>query len=145
MKANFLIATSQWEYCALVVDLTECESLQDVARHVERSVESVPGGDSKRLVCHVTLRGSPEFDLDLELLREEVTTKAYVRYTARLSLSYDLELLAEEQTVRGMLVRRFLSHRERAYDALERRTMRNALNHALQALDGKQVRPNEVD
>jgi len=134
-----LITVSQWRYLSLRVDLTGCESTDEAVTRIEQSLRTVPSGDDERSVCRVTLTGRPDFALDVEALAGQVKTKAHVRYQTRLSLAYDLEQLAQEQTVRGLLVRRFQARLESAGSDRERQTALDALNYALRALDGKQV------
>jgi DNA repair exonuclease SbcCD nuclease subunit len=141
---------SQWRYLSLCVDLTDCSSTDEATTRVEQSLQSIQRSDDERVVCHVTLTGLPDFDLDVEALAGQVKTKAYVRYEPRLSLAYDLEQLAQEQTVRGLLVRRFQARLRDAGSDQERHRTLNALHYALQALSGqtpdrKQASPNEVD
>ncbi len=138
------IPISQWRYRSLRVDLTGCESTDEAVRHVKQLLQTDSGGDDERSICHITLIGRPEFDLDLEALVGEVETKAHVRYEARPSLPYDLEQLAQEQTVRGLLVRRFQARFEAARSLHERALAESALFCALRALDGKQVGLDEV-
>ena len=111
---------------------------------VERLMQSTPGGNDQRSVCHITLTGVPDFDLGVAELATRVETKAHVDYQTRLSLAYDLAQLAREQTVRGLLVRRFQTRLENAGNDKERKMALNALNYALQVLDGKQVHSNEI-
>ncbi len=139
-----LIPISQWRYLSLRVALTDCSSIDEAVTCIEQSLQMVQGSDDERVVCHVTLTGLPNFDLDIKALAGRVETKAHVRYETRLSLAYDLEQLAQEQTVRGLLVRRFQARLENASSDQERHKVLNALNYALQVLDGKQVRPNEI-
>jgi len=139
-----LIPISQWRYLSLCADVTDCSSIDEAVTCIEQSLQMVQGSDDERVVCHVTLTGLPDFDLDVEALARQVKTKAHIRYEIRLSLAYDLEQLAQEQTVRGLLVRRFQARLETVGSAQERHKVLNALNYALQVLDGKQVRPNEI-
>ena len=139
-----LIPISQWHYLSLRVALTDCSSIDEAVTCIEQPLQIVQGSDDERAVCHVTLTGLPNFDLDVEALAGRVKTKAHVRYETRLSLAYDLEQLAQEQTVRGLLVRRFQARLKNASSDQERHRVLNALNYALQVLDGKQVRPNEI-
>jgi hypothetical protein len=126
------------------VDLTDCGSTDEAAKHIEQSLQSIQGNNDERVVCHVTLTGLPGFALDIDGLADQVKTKAHVRYETRLSLTYDLEQLTQEQTVRGLLVQRFQTRLEDASNDQERNKALNALNYALQSLDGKQVCPNEI-
>lgn len=140
-----LIPINQWCYRSLRIDLTSQISLQDAAQEIERTVQGLPGGDDERLICNITLTGSPPFDLDLEALAENVTSKAQLRCRTRLSLAYNLDQLAQEQTIRGMLVQRFQARLQNAANERERKTALNALSYALQALDGRQIYPYEID
>jgi hypothetical protein len=126
------------------VDLTDCSSTDEATTRVEQSLQGIQRSDDERVVCYVVLTGLPDFDLDVEALAGQVKTKAHVRYETRLSLPYDLEQLAQEQTVRGLLVRRFQARLKNASSDQEHHKLLNALNYALEALDGKQVRPNEI-
>ena len=139
-----LIPISQWHYLSLRVDLTDCSSIDEAVTCIEQSLQRVQGSDDERAVCHVTLTGLPDFNLDVKALAGQVKTKAHVRYDPRLSMAYDLEQLAQEQTVRGLLVRRFQARLKNASSDQECHKVLNALNYALQVLDGKQIRPNEI-
>ena len=98
----------------------------------------------ERSICYVRLIGQSDFELDVKALYDQVKTKGYVYYQPQLSLSYDLKQLAQEPTTRGVLVRNFQTRLANATDDQERRIILNALNLALQALDGKKVRFNEI-
>lgn len=138
------IPISQWRYWAIEVELTDCQSPQEVLKRILRSLSTAPGGSDDRLVCRVTLTGSLDFDLDLTALASMLETKAHVQLTTRLSLGCNLEQLALEQTVRGLLVQRFQARLAELHDPEERQATLKALALALDALDGKQVRPYEV-
>lgn len=139
-----LIPISRWHYSSLTIDLTDCPSTGDAATRIGQALETIGKGDNERLICTVTLTGMPDFPLDVKELARWVEAKTHIRYKTRLSLSYDLDQLAREQTVRGLLVRRFQAHLAQAAEEQERKTLLNALNLALQALDGKQVHPYEI-
>jgi exonuclease SbcD len=139
-----LIPINQWHYHSLTVDLTDCPSTDNAATRIVQALRTIGEGDDERLICTVTLTGRPDFPLDVEELAEWVETNAHICYKTRLSLSYDLDQLAREQTVRGLLVRRFQAHLARAAGEQERKTLLSALNLALQALDGKHVHPYEI-
>jgi len=138
------IPISQWRYLSLPVDLTGCESTEEAAKRIEQSLQAGPGGDHEYTMCQVTLTGLPAFDLDLEALTGQVTARAQVSYEVRFSLPYNLEQLAQEQTVRGLLVRRFQARLEAAESRRERALAKNALLCALRAMDGKQVTLDEI-
>lgn len=128
---------NQWRHRALAVDITGCSSIVEAAARVRSALEPA----DERLVCEVALTGAPEIPLDAAVVLAQVETPAQLYGQARFAFSYDLERLAEEQTVRGLLVRRFQNRLIRARDAAERERQLRALSLALQALEGKQVQP----
>ena len=138
------IPISQWRYWATEAELTDCHSLEEALKRIHRSLSIAPGGPDERLICRVTLTGSPDFDLDLTTLARALEVRAHVQLKARLALGRDLEQLAAEQTVRGLLVRRFQARPASARDPEERRATPKALALALDALEGRQVRPHEI-
>jgi len=139
-----MIPISQWRYRSWRVDLTGRESVTDAGAHVERALQSKPGGDDERTIGQVTLTGQLGFDLNLAALAEQVTTKAHLHYDVQLAPPYNLEQLAQEQTVRGLLVRRFQARIESAKSPDERTKAESALLCALRALDGKQANLDEI-
>lgn len=138
------IPISQWRYWATEVELTDCHSLEEALKRIYRSLSTAPGGPDERLICRVTLTGTPGFDLDLTVLASVLETKAHVQLRTRLALGRDLEQLAGEQTVRGLLTRRFQARLAGARDPQERQAILKALAVALDALEGRQVRSHEV-
>jgi len=95
-------------------------------------------------VGRVTLTGRPNFELHLATLAEQVAVRAHLHYDVQLSPSYKLEQLAEEQTARGLLVRRFQAQLDNAKSPRERSQTEGALHCALRALEGKQMSIDEV-
>lgn len=138
------ISVSQWRYLSLDVDLTECESTEEAADHVEQSLETICGGGDERVLCRVTLTGLPKFSLDLGTLAGHVETKAGLQFETQLTFPHNLDQLAQEQTVRGTLVRRFQARLGDSKSLGERTLAESALLCALQALDGRQVGFDEV-
>lgn len=138
------IPISQWRYCTPKADLTDCHTLEEAIKRIHRSLSAAPGGTDERLICRVILTGLPSFDLDCAALASGLETKAHVQLQTRLALRYDLDQLAAEQTVRGLLVRRFQTRLAEARDSASRQVTLKALALALDALDGRQVRPYEV-
>ncbi|MBN2006294.1 MAG: metallophosphoesterase [Anaerolineae bacterium] len=139
-----LIPINQWRYQALNVDLSACDSVEQAAKRVQRAQQTLPGGDDEHLICTITLTGTLDFPLDLSTLAAQVETKSITHFTPHFSMAYNLKHLAQEQTVRGMLVRRFQKRLANAPHDKERKALLTALNLALQALDGKQVQLYEV-
>ena len=138
------IPISQWRYHSQDVDLNGCESVQNAANRIQRSIESISGGDSERMIVRMTLTGLPLFDLDLRMLAEQTETKAHLHLQISFALPYDLDLIAQEQTVRGLLTRRFQVRLEAAQSPRERTKVESALHCALRALNGKQVNLDEI-
>lgn len=138
------ISIAQWRYWTTEVDLTECAGPDEVNHCIQRSLTAAPGGPDERLICRVILTGAPNFDLDCAAIASVSETKAHMQLKTRLALRYDLDQLAAEQTVRGLLVRRFQTRLAEARDPEDRGAVLKALALALDALDGRQMRPNEV-
>ncbi len=134
---------SQWRYPELRVDLSGCGSQEDATALIALALRNHPGGADERAVCRVTLIGTRRFDVDLAALKQQVDTPAYVEYDIQLSAAYDLQQLALEPSTRGLLVRRFQERLANTSSETDRAVAVQALNLALRALDGRQVRPHE--
>ncbi len=138
------IPVSQWRYWTAEVDLTDCCGPDEATQRIHYALSAAPGGPDERLICSVILTGSPDFALDCAALMSGLETKSHVRIKARLAFRYDLDRLVAEQTVRGLLVRRFQTRLAEVGDPGNRQAVLKALALALDALDGRQVRPYEV-
>jgi DNA repair protein SbcD/Mre11 len=134
------IEVNQWRQRAVQVDVTRCDSVSAAAQRVQQAL----GELDAQLICEVTLVGLPDIPLDAAAVLDEVDTPAHLSGQAHFAFPYNLERLAQEQTVRGLLVRRFQSDLKHAKDEAERQRRLRALALALQALDGKQVQPYEI-
>ncbi len=135
------IPINQWTHRAISADLTGCADLPEAAARVQQKLDTT--ADAQR-VYEVTLMGTPDEPLDPAAVLAEVQTQAHLYGRASFSLPYDLEGLAQEQTVRGLLVRRYQSDLARVKDESERHRRLSALVMTLQALDGRQVQPYEI-
>lgn len=138
------IPISQWRYWATEVDLTDCGGPDAATQRIRHALSAAPGGPDEWAICKVILTGLPGFDLDCAAIAIELETKAHVEIKARLTFRYDLDQLAAEQTVRGLLVRRFQTRFAETRDPGDRQATLKALALALDALDGRQVRPYEI-
>lgn len=138
------IPVSQWRYWTAEVDLTDCYGPDEATQRIHHALSAAPGGPDERLICRVMLTGSPGFDLGLTALANVLEEKAHIQLRTRMALGRDLDQLATEQTVRGLLVRRFQVRLNEAHTPGERQATLKALALALDALDGRQVRPYEV-
>jgi len=133
----------RWRYVSLVVDLAACAGPKEAARRIEAALKHDRVRTDPRAIVTVTVTSVPEDGLDLVEVQGLIETRAQVMLRAQRPLAYDLERLAQEQTVRGLLVRR-LRAEPGAGQPSEGELRRRALNLALRALDGKGVRPGEV-
>lgn len=131
------LSVNRWRYHALTVEVTGCGSVAEAAAQVRAAL----GPADERLVCEVTFTGAPEIPLDAVAALAHVETPAQLYGQARFAFSYDLERLAQEQTVRGLLVRRVQNRLTPVRGEAEQEHQLCALSLALQALEGKQVQP----
>ena len=138
------ISISQWRYWTTEVDLADSCGPDDANHRIQHALSTAPGGPDERLICRVILTGLPDFDLDCAVLTSGLETKAHVQLKTRLALRHDFDQLAVEQTVRGLLLRRFQTRLAEVRGPGDRQAILKALALALDALDGRQVRPHEV-
>jgi len=132
------LSLQQWHYHTVEVDLANCTSNADAARCIDVALKAMSTQTSHSAIT-VALVGRPNSELSISGLQALIQTSAFFRLESHFGLSYDLEQLAHEQTVRGLLVQRFLDRIRSAANEAERRQQITALNFALQALEGKQV------
>jgi DNA repair exonuclease SbcCD nuclease subunit len=137
------LSLQQWHYQTIKVDITKCLSSKEAAGLIDSSLEATSAKVSS-LAVSVVLLGQPNFNLNVTDLRRLIQSPAFFRIEDRFELPYDLEQLAREQTVRGLLVRRFQERIGNTVDEFERNQQLTALRFALQALEGKQVSLYEV-
>lgn len=137
------LRVGRWRYVSLEVDATGCVTPAEVARRIEGALRHDRVRTDERAIATVTVYGLPEDGLESEAIRAEIETRAHVVIVPRRPLPYELDRLAKEHTVRGLLVRR-LSLAGDAEPACECDVRQDALNLALRALDGKGVRPGEI-
>jgi len=138
------IPINQWRHRAVQVDVTGCSSVAEAAARVQAAIAGTLGAVDDRFICKVTLTGAPDIPLDATAVLGQVETLAHLYGQARLAFPYDLERLAQEQTVRGLLVRRFQGNLSGSKDEAERQRRLRALAVALQALEGKSVEYYEI-
>lgn len=132
------LSLQQWHYTNLKVDITNCTSNSEAARRIDAALEATIAKEPHAAII-VTLVGHPPAELSVSGLRAMIQSSAFYHLESQFGLNYDLEQLAREQTVRGLLVQRFLDRIQNAGNDVERRQQLTALNFALQALEGKQV------
>ena len=112
----------------LQVDITGSASQQDVRDRVRDALESLVG------FARVTLSGEPSADIDIrprELSSVDYGLDSVVVEIGDVNYAYNLELIREEQTVRGEFVRE-VSNRE-----IPEGEKRRILVTGLRALDGR--------
>lgn len=137
------VDVGRWRYVSLAVDLAACDSEDEAARRIATALKHDRVRTDPRAVATITITGLPEEGLDLTEVRARVDARAHVVLRVERPFAYDLEQLAHERTVRGLLVRRFRENLD-AERPVDHDLRRDALNLALRALDGKGVRPSEV-
>lgn len=135
------IPINQWRHHTLTVDVTGCSSSVEAAVRVQQALGATVDA---RLVCEVTLIGAPDALLDAAEVLAQVKTPANLYGKTRFTFPYDLDRLSQEQTARGLLVRRFQNNLSNAKDAAKRQQQLRALVLALQALEGRQVQSYEI-
>lgn len=138
------IPINQWRHRAAQVDVTGCSSVAEAAARVQAALAVAFDVVDDRLICEVTLTGAPDAPLETAAVLAQVETPAQLYGQARFTFPYDLERLAQEQTVRGLLVRRFQGNLSGSKDEAERQRRLRALAVALQALEGKSVAYYEI-
>lgn len=132
------LSLQQWHYRTVEVDITNCVSIEEAAHLIDAVVEAKDANNPYSAVT-VELIGKPGNELNISVIRSQMKTIAFCRLESYFELGYDLKQLAREQTVRGLLVQRFMERIKNAANDVERYQQLTALNFALQALDGKQV------
>ncbi len=137
IRVQFL-TFQQWHYQNIEVDLTSCISNVDAALQIDEALVSETAKMPHSAIT-VFLNGKPHFDLDMSRLTQLIQTSAFFRLKSNLGLGYDIEQLASEQTVRGLVARRFQERIDNTENESERRLLLTAVQFALQALEGKQV------
>lgn len=139
------IPTNQWRHHTAQVDVTGCSSVAEAAARVQAAIAvALDVVDDRLIICEVTLTGAPDAPLETAAVLAQVQTPAHLYGQARFTFPYDLERLAQEQTVRGLLVRRFQGNLSGLKDEAERQRRLRALAVALQALEGKSVAYHEI-
>ena len=138
------LSLQQWHYSSMDVDITDCTSNTEAARRIDNSLEKEVV-KMPHLATTVRLNGQPHFDVSVSDLHQLIQATAIFRLDSHFGLSYDLEQMAHEQTVRGLLVQHFLTRIQNATNDTERQQQLTALNFALQALEGKQVSLYETE
>lgn len=133
----------QWHYRIVQIDITKLPSNVETARQISNLLEK-ESKKTPRSAFTIELNGSPQFDLNLSTLRELIQSNAFFRLESHISISYNIDQLAKEHTVRGLLVQHFLERIQNANNESERNRELTALNIALQVLDGKQVSLYEI-
>jgi DNA repair protein SbcD/Mre11 len=133
----------RWRYVSLAVDLGACVTPDQAARRIESALKRDRVRTDARAIASVTITRLPEEGLDLSEVQGLIETQAHLTIRAERLMPYDLDRLAQEHTVRGLLVRHFRASLD-AGQPLDDDLKRNALTLALRALDGKGVRPGEI-
>lgn len=136
------LPVGRWRYVSAAVDMSDCTTPEEAARRIEAALKHDRVRTDARAIATVSVTGLPEGGLDLAEVRALIDARAHVAIRMERPLPYDLDRLAQEHTVRGLLVRRLRASKGGQRDDHDLRL--SALHLALQALDGKGVRPSEI-
>lgn len=128
-----------WSFTEFAVDLGDCSSIPEAARHVEQCISKLQVIDLQSAIFRVVLSGQPATRLSLSEIQNVLDPDINVVLCSDFSTNYDLESLIQEQTVRGLLVRRALDAMAHATDNDAKNELMASLTIALLALEGKQV------
>jgi len=137
------LSVRQWHYHIIEVDVTTCKSNSEVAQSIEAAIET-DIAKSHTSAITVKLIGKPTFALNLFELRALIQSSSFFCLEDYFTINYDLEILAREQTVRGLLVQRFLSRIGSEVSETEKQRQLTALNMILQSLGESQVGLYEI-
>lgn len=137
-----LLPVSRWRYVPWRVDLSGCGSAEEVTALAGVSLRELRPAVDDRTVILLTLSSSRQVELDLEAIRRRLEA-AHISFELQFPPPYDLEEVATEPAVRGLLVRRLQARLGGASG--NRAVPRQAAYLALSALDGRRVRPYEAD
>lgn len=137
------LSVRQWHYQIIEVDVTDCESNLEIARSIEMAIEA-DNTKSPSSATTIKLIGKPTFALSLFDLRTLIQSSLFFCLEDYFTINYDLEKLAREQTVRGLLVQRFLSRIHNEVSETEKQRQLTALNMVLQSLGENQVGLYEI-
>jgi DNA repair exonuclease SbcCD nuclease subunit len=128
-----------WSFKEFAVDLGECSSISEAAQRVEQSISKHEVLDLQTAVFHVVLCGQPATRLPLSQIQNALDPDINAVLRREFSPNFDLESLAQEQTVRGLLVRRTLDSMAHTADDDGKNELMASLNIALLTLEGKRV------
>ncbi|MEI7844296.1 MAG: metallophosphoesterase [Chloroflexota bacterium] len=128
----------QWFHHAIDVDISTCISNAEAALEIDAALKTELTKTTNSAIT-VILKGKPNFDLSISSIRQHIQIPAFFRLEDHFTLNHDLKQIALEQTVRGLLVQRFLARIKNTANESERQQQLTALHFALQAFDGKQV------
>ena len=136
-----LIEINNMNYVTVELDITEAETSETIAEMMLREREQ---RDLRDAFVRIRLVGTlhPDVDLDTELLRSAMSEHfGFLDLLDETRPSYDLDLLREEATAKGLFVRKMLERLSKADDE-ERGMLESALILGLQAFDGRELRPS---
>ncbi|MFO7322386.1 MAG: metallophosphoesterase [Chloroflexota bacterium] len=133
------IETGRWSYATHEIDVSNCANENDLEQLIQATIDQ--DGDDQRLHT-VILTGEPRCAIRIDQLQNRL--RGYVTFSMRLRPPYDLDALASEPTVRGLLVSRCMEQMA-AMPSDQHAHLLNKLQLALQALDGIEVPYNAID
>ncbi|MBN2135037.1 MAG: exonuclease SbcCD subunit D [Acidobacteria bacterium] len=132
------IETGARAYHSFNVDCSNCSTEQNVIKACKEEASEASSGDMVKF----NLSGMVDIGLkfDIENITDELGQVFFaVQVFDRTVPGYDFEVIAEEETARGLFVRRLkelISEAESEDDTLKRKKLEDAIIYGLQALDG---------
>lgn len=131
-----------WHFVEVEVNLDGCESVEKAAKYVDDTIARHLVTDSQMVVYRVSLTGEPLGDFSLAKIHDQLMCEVDVLLRRQFTFAHDLDELAREQTVRGVLARRALEAIEQSPDKESADKILASVRIALMALEGKQVSPD---
>ncbi len=129
----------QWNYRQVQVDLSDCQNLNEAENKIKSLIEKEIKGVNGHYFLKVILAGVIPPGLDLNNLNSSIQNNCFISFETHFHIGLDLEKLAREKTVRGMLVQKYLTLISQAKTEQDRKLYLTSLNFALQSLEGKKV------
>ena len=138
------ISMSQWKYANVKIDITGSSNINELALKVEKGLKSVPYLDPDHTTFMVEVQGPLDFGFDLIKLQQTLSRPYFICWQPKIRLPYDLKKISQENTVRGLFVKRLLDRLDLCKTEMERQRILTALNAALSVMDGKEAGLYEI-
>ncbi len=138
------ISFNQWHYVQLTVDLGDCTTQDEALARAEKMLGRDAISTRERRLVTLAFTGRPEFDPDVDAFVALGVSHSVIRVIVELDTCIDYSQLGREQTVRGLLARRFDQLLLKASGSSRHASIESARLCALRALEGRKVSVHEV-